>query len=738
MNLPRIKALTGWSILAALVAGAALAATQTPSAPPAAPAPGYDALAAAKAWKEPPPPPPPKVDDKGKPWVPVDQVAALERAHQVPPLVKQVLEESPAQRRARLGEAMPKLADLKHPYLVLDSPLIAKEGDQYGAVRFMHKKHAAALGGDCLQCHHARPAAAEAAETTRCVACHQDSFNPELPGRLGLKAAYHRQCLECHQQRGQGPVGCTDCHAKQVPDHAKLVNLPDKPEPMAVTKECLRCHQEAADHLQRAAHWLWRGPSPFTQGGEKRIDLGKAANTINNFCIALPSNWPRCTSCHAGYGWTDANFDFNDQTRMDCLVCHDTTGAYSKVPTAAGYPFPQLDLKAIAQKVGHPSRKNCGDCHFQGGGGDAVKHGDMNGILYYPSKSCDVHMGGMDFSCQDCHKTRNHQISGRSLSLPVAEGSRTCQDCHTAQPHHGNSLLDHHLNRHVEHLFCVTCHSPVYAKCKPTKTWWDWSQAGHKERKPVKDKYGEPDYNWQKGVFRWEESVKPAYAWYNGTVKRSLVGDKIDPGAVTEITKPLGGLKDPKSRIYPFKLMEGVQPADAVEKLLLVPHLFGPGGFWATIGKLDPPVPAEAIDQAWRKAFATGMREAMKADPGNKRLKPFSGQYQWVKTRMYWGLTHETMPAKAALGCAQCHESLTGDNTCNRCHKDDRQANFKQLAQRGTDFKWMQAQGRDVGKLIGQTDYLGFKALGYPGDPITHGGRFKKLPLSAGHGTPAK
>ena len=76
---------------------------------------------------------------------------------------------------------------------------------------------------------------------------------------------------------------------------------------------------------------------------------------------------------------------------------HDTTLRYRKMPRPRGCPYPQLDLKRIAERVGKPSRKTCGDCIFQGGGGDAVKHGDMNGILYYPSRDCDVHMGGMDF-----------------------------------------------------------------------------------------------------------------------------------------------------------------------------------------------------------------------------------------------------------------------------------------------------------------------------------------------------
>jgi hypothetical protein len=58
---------------------------------------------------------------------------------------------------------------------------------------------------------------------------------------------------------------------------------------------------------------------------------------------------------------------------------------------------------------------------------------------------------------------------------------------------------------------------------------------------------------------------------------------------------------------------------------------------------------------------------------------------------------------------------------------------FKALAHQGTDFSHMKSQGRDVDHLIGKTDYIDFKALGYEGDPILHGGRFKKLPLKYSH-----
>ena len=663
------------------------------------------------------PEPPKKVFEDGTPWSPVDKDAALKKAHELPDLIANVLKESAYERKARLGGKAPKLKDVQRRYMILDSPIFKDENepfnDLYAPVRFMHMKHASVVG-DCTECHHARPADHKLSETTRCSACHQKPFNPELSGRLGLKAAYHQQCMGCHQKEAKGPVDCIDCHAKNPPDHRELVQLPDNPDPISVTKECLRCHEAAADDMLTSAHWRWKGPSPFTVGGEKRVDLGKGTNTINNFCIALPSNWPRCTSCHAGYGWKDANFDFKDKTRMDCLVCHDTTFTYAKIPVAAGMPFKEVDLKKVAQNVGKPSRKTCGDCHFQGGGADAVKHGDLNSILYYPTRNCDVHMGGMDFQCHDCHTTRNHKISGKSLSLPVAEGSRSCEDCHTDKPHNvpsvekyeGSDLLSHHLNDHVKHLHCQTCHSPVYAKCNPTKTWWDWSKAGDKQRKPKKDKYGMPDYSWNKGEFRWKESAKPDYLWYNGGVKRYILGDKINSNGVTKLTEPVGGIWDSESRIYPFKPMRGKQMADAKYNTFITPHLFGPEGYWTTLD--------------WEKAFEIGMKAAG---------LPYSGEYKWVETIMYWGLNHETMPAGAALGCAQCHEALTGTKTCDRCHQDNRNIDFNKLSQLGADFGFMKARGRDVSHLIGITDYLNFKALGYKGDPIIYGGRFTKLPM---------
>ena len=393
-------------------------------------------------------------------------------------------------------------------------------------------------------------------------------------------------------------------------------------------------------------------------------------------------------------------------------MCHDTTGTYEKDPPGAGMPKENVDLKHVAKNVGHTSRASCGACHFNGGGGDAIKHADLSRQLLKPDRMCDVHMGGYDFACAECHETRNHRISGRSSSVPVAEGKFSCETCHSSAPHYGDNLISHHLNRHTDALSCNVCHSPVYAKCKPTKSWWDWSKAGDKSRKVKKDKYGKADYHWKKGEFRWKESAVPTYTWYNGYMDRVLKGDQVDLSAdVINLTQPVGAFKDPNSKITPFKIMKGVQAIDKEYQHVLVPHLF-------PRNKEDKTAYWKHLD--WDKALRDGTEAAG---------LEFSGSYEWKETWMYWRVDHEVMPAEMALSCVQCHDGLKGEKTCDRCHQDNRDVDFKKIAKKGTDFAKMKEEGRDVESLVDKTDYIDFKALGYEGDPVIHGGRFKKLPM---------
>ena len=39
---------------------------------------------------------------------------------------------------------------------------------------------------------------------------------------------------------------------------------------------------------------------------------------------------------------------------------------------------------------------------------------------------------------------------------------------------------------------------------------------------------------------------------------------------------------------------------------------------------------------------------------------PFSGQYDFVETEMYWPLNHQVAPADQSLKCADCHTRKNG------------------------------------------------------------------------------
>jgi octaheme c-type cytochrome (tetrathionate reductase family) len=447
------------------------------------------------------------------------------------------------------------------------------------------------------------------------------------------------------------------------PDHSKFAalqaNFTTGPE---VTRACLSCHTNAAKEIHKTEHWTWEYKNPAT--GQM---LGKR-HVVNNFCTSAAANYDSCATCHIGYGMKDG-FDFTSEQNVDCLVCHDTTGKYRKQPGLAGNVVGKdmelppgsgkivkaIDLKGIAQHVGKTSRATCGACHFNGGGGDGVKHGDLDSSLETPEKALDVHMDadGNNFTCATCHETDGHQVPG-SRYAPTAQDKgpahlrgkadarnpTTCQACHGQSPHKGTRAAK--LNDHTAKLACQTCHIPSFARGGiPTKMSWDWSTAGKRgpDGKPLvlKNEEGEVVYNGIKGDFVMAQKVIPEYVWFNGTVQYTLPGDKIeDNGKPIGSNRFEGSATDGKSMIWPVKLFTGKQPYDPVNKTLIAPHLAGADStaYWTNLN--------------WEKAAAAGM-EAIH--------QPFSGKVSFIATESMWPITHMVAPAKGALQCESCHAS---------------------------------------------------------------------------------
>jgi len=443
-------------------------------------------------------------------------------------------------------------------------------------------------------------------------------------------------------------------------DHSKFKVLQkDFKNGPEVTEACLSCHNMAGTQIQKNIHWTW------SYHNKKTGQLLGKENVINNFCSNARGNEGMCAQCHISYG--AKNFKLpKSQSQIDCLVCHDTTGSYYRLPPTQGSPAcsilfagkEPIDWKNVSQNVGLPGRANCGSCHFNGGGGDNVKHGDLSSIMANPSKSVDVHMSpdGQDFACTACHVTRNHQWSGsryqglardtRGVGKPGFRRLATsCESCHSIVPHPKNTIRGLALNTHVNRVACQSCHIPTFARGGvATRTFWDWRTAGR-----TKDGKGfmEEDYTqgngekretyWSiKGNFKNDENVVPYYAWYNGVNTYTTVDTHFDPGKPVDINHLEGSADDPASRIWPFKRMETWLQYDKKFNNLVYTHLWGNDdeSFWGNFNLA--------------RAVGRGMKDAN---------LPFSGEVGFIKTYSYWPTTHMVAPKDQAVACMECHRA---------------------------------------------------------------------------------
>jgi octaheme c-type cytochrome (tetrathionate reductase family) len=439
-----------------------------------------------------------------------------------------------------------------------------------------------------------------------------------------------------------------DKKAWNTTDHTRhKVLQQDFKSGMEVTRACLSCHSEAEAQFHKTVHWTW-----LADPAEKTREYGKAGNSLNNFCISTNKNQDKsCLACHPGWGTSK-------ESGVNCLVCHSQKEMNfdEAVTDIEGFLAEgdedsleiakeiQAELKEAAQSIGRPGRKNCGSCHFYGGGGDGVKHGDLDTSLAKPNKALDVHMGldGKNFDCVRCHTTSLHNIAGRVYTLPAVWERKslveddlaskiTCESCHTSTPHKTGSKA----NDHTDKVACQSCHIPEFARVNPTKMSWDWSRAGltkDGKKYKTKDEFGKYDYMSIKGQMKWAKNIKPEYHWYNGIIHSATAKDQIAPDRTVRVSWPEGSRADVNARIYPFKVHRGKQPYDKVNKTLLVPLLSGKDGYWSTLD--------------WDRALSKGQEAAG---------IPFSGEFDFVDTTYVFPITHMVAPRENVVACTECH-----------------------------------------------------------------------------------
>ncbi len=427
-------------------------------------------------------------------------------------------------------------------------------------------------------------------------------------------------------------------------DHSDMVKGPFKTGE-EVTKVCLECHEQQATDFMKTTHWNWQGTPNHVKGMEKSSKTYGKFNMLNSFCTsvqAAPNGeaLEACGKCHAGYGMTTRDFDFTQKGKVDCLICHAQKGNYARAAIGCNVDMKAMEkgvmnLEEAAKSVGKPTLKNCGYCHFFGGGADAVKQAGLDSSMEFAPKKQDVHLakkakGGQEMTCQDCHKTKEHKITGASSQMAHHDGHINCENCHSgAKAPHQKSANGKAINQHARTVACQTCHIPVFNKGQATKMAWYWSDVG-KSIEP-EEQFDKETFDKKKGTFIWSMNVKPVYAWYNGQIERYMVGDKIkDPSKPVTMTRPVGDIKDKTAKLYPYKYYQGDQPMDATYGYLSLFQQYK--SLWK--------------DFDWSKALQNGAK--------NSGL-PYSGKFVFVKTDAYIAASHEVSPKEDALQCNDCH-----------------------------------------------------------------------------------
>ncbi len=420
-----------------------------------------------------------------------------------------------------------------------------------------------------------------------------------------------------------------------------------------ITKACISCHSTVTEQFHKTIHWTW-----LAEGDKDGKTYGKAGDSVNTFCLSGNKMEDKgCLKCHPG--WNKKGVD----GEINCLQCHSSSDfnfieAFGDIKSFEGDDDPdtkemitdiQMEIKEAVAKVAFPSRANCGHCHFNGGGGDGVKHGDLDTSMTNPNKMLDVHMGtdGQNFSCTRCHTTVDHNIAGRIYTNPAVSKREslidddmapkiTCVSCHSDAPH----KTDTKMNDHTDVVSCQACHIPTYARVLPTQMSWDWTTAGKlKDGKPYHEDgpLGRPIYKSIKGSFTWDKNVIPEYDWFNGSLTSTTVKDIIDPSQIVHVSCPVGAESDLPALIYPFKVHRGIQPYDKINKILAAPMLSGKNGYWTTFD----------------------MNDAIKV--GHKALGiPYSGEFDYVKTVYAFPITHMVAPKENVVGCIECHTRKDG------------------------------------------------------------------------------
>ena len=262
----------------------------------------------------------------------------------------------------------------------------------YDPVYFDHDAHAqmSEMSGGCENCHHFIP---PSSGHPACQECHL----PE--GRRGkihpdLKAAYHRQCLNCHTE-WDTESHCEFCHRKKEGGltDAQLVELPH------------RVHRAPLKVMD-----LITFETDYEEGDKVPFHHLNHVEQYNRDCSVCHKD-ESCSSCHIhGVESLPLGLGSDGDLHDTCYQCHDEELGCEQCH--GRNPYDLFDHASTGWEL-QPYHKvlQCADCHKDPG-------------KYHAN----------DPRCVTCHFDDwdeahfNHAVTG--VVLDSVHGELSCEDCH--------------------------------------------------------------------------------------------------------------------------------------------------------------------------------------------------------------------------------------------------------------------------------------------------------------------
>ncbi len=282
-----------------------------------------------------------------------------------------------------------------------DAPTIfmmSEDGDSSGLylpVKFTHRWHAemSSMAGGCELCHHYNPPGSVLA----CRECHSAARQRTNLARPDLRAAYHRQCIDCHRE-WEHEVGCTSCHAYRTTTGS--------------------AENRGKVDYSKPRHPAVRTPDRIVR--ETSFEEGPKVTFYHDEHTSLFGL--KCADCHS---------------REGCIRCHDTnkTAASKAASPAGGH--------ARCESC-HDTGDHCDKCHGKDVKGkfDHLKRAGFSLKGYHAGLACSrCHktqgsFAGVKGSCRSCHGQWNaenfkHAVTG--LMLDATHKELECEMCHEGE-----------------------------------------------------------------------------------------------------------------------------------------------------------------------------------------------------------------------------------------------------------------------------------------------------------------